>query len=214
MDLQLLDADARRPRRAALPRPPGVGVGGPGRERLRRDDRPAGPAARGARARAAVLEPAPARARPGSRDGTVKALFETADGRPLEAVLMRYRDGRRSICVSSQSGCPLTCTFCATGRDALRAQPDRVGDRRSGASLPPPRAGRPLRVHGHGRADDEPRQRPRRVRAPARHRHHPPAHHDLDGRLDPGDRTARRAGHAAAPGALAARRRGSAALAS
>ncbi|MGA2319826.1 MAG: 23S rRNA (adenine(2503)-C(2))-methyltransferase RlmN [Solirubrobacteraceae bacterium] len=50
-----------------------------------------------------------------SRDGTVKALFSTADGRPLEAVLMRYRDGRRSICVSSQSGCPLTCTFCATG---------------------------------------------------------------------------------------------------
>ncbi len=50
-----------------------------------------------------------------SSDGTVKALFQTADGRPLEAVLMRYRDGRRSICVSSQSGCPLTCTFCATG---------------------------------------------------------------------------------------------------
>jgi 23S rRNA (adenine2503-C2)-methyltransferase len=55
-----------------------------------------------------------------SRDGTVKALFETADGRPLEAVLMRYRDppggtGRRSVCLSSQSGCPLTCRFCATG---------------------------------------------------------------------------------------------------
>jgi 23S rRNA (adenine2503-C2)-methyltransferase len=49
-------------------------------------------------------------------DGTLKALFATADGRPLEAVLMRYRDGRRSICVSSQSGCPLTCTFCATGQ--------------------------------------------------------------------------------------------------
>ena len=55
-------------------------------------------------------------------DGTVKALFATADGRPLEAVLMRYRNsdlagtgGRRSVCVSSQSGCPLTCTFCATG---------------------------------------------------------------------------------------------------
>jgi 23S rRNA (adenine2503-C2)-methyltransferase len=28
---------------------------------------------------------------------------------------MRYRDGRRSLCLSSQSGCPLTCTFCATG---------------------------------------------------------------------------------------------------
>src|SRR5271166_2573151 len=50
-----------------------------------------------------------------SSDGTVKAAFTTGDGRPLEAVLMRYRDGRRSICVSSQSGCPLTCTFCATG---------------------------------------------------------------------------------------------------
>ncbi len=49
-------------------------------------------------------------------DGTVKALFATADDRALEAVLMRYRDGRRSICLSSQSGCPLTCTFCATGQ--------------------------------------------------------------------------------------------------
>ena len=48
-------------------------------------------------------------------DGTVKALFRTADGHPVEAVLMRYRDGRRSVCVSSQSGCPLTCSFCATG---------------------------------------------------------------------------------------------------
>jgi 23S rRNA (adenine2503-C2)-methyltransferase len=51
-----------------------------------------------------------------SDDGTVKSLFHTADGRPIEAVLMRYRDGRRSVCVSSQSGCPLTCTFCATGQ--------------------------------------------------------------------------------------------------
>jgi 23S rRNA (adenine2503-C2)-methyltransferase len=48
-------------------------------------------------------------------DGTVKALFSTVDGRAIEAVLMRYRDGRRSLCLSSQSGCPLTCTFCATG---------------------------------------------------------------------------------------------------
>jgi 23S rRNA (adenine2503-C2)-methyltransferase len=50
-----------------------------------------------------------------ARDGTVKTLFHTADGRAVEAVLMRYRDGRRSLCLSSQSGCPLTCTFCATG---------------------------------------------------------------------------------------------------
>ena len=32
---------------------------------------------------------------------------------------MPYRDGRRSLCLSSQSGCPLTCTFCATGRMAF-----------------------------------------------------------------------------------------------
>jgi 23S rRNA (adenine2503-C2)-methyltransferase len=57
-----------------------------------------------------------------SRDGTVKALFATHDERAVEAVLMRYRDppgragaGRRSVCLSSQSGCPLTCRFCATG---------------------------------------------------------------------------------------------------
>ena len=51
-----------------------------------------------------------------SKDGTVKTLFRTTNGHAVEAVLMRYRDGRRSICLSSQSGCPLTCTFCATGK--------------------------------------------------------------------------------------------------
>jgi 23S rRNA (adenine2503-C2)-methyltransferase len=55
-----------------------------------------------------------------SVDGTVKALFHTAEGHPVEAVLMRFRDGRRSVCVSSQSGCPLTCTFCATGQMQFR----------------------------------------------------------------------------------------------
>ncbi|HWJ32850.1 MAG TPA: 23S rRNA (adenine(2503)-C(2))-methyltransferase RlmN [Gaiellaceae bacterium] len=55
-----------------------------------------------------------------SLDGTVKALFHTREGHPLEAVLMRFRDGRRSVCVSSQSGCPLTCTFCATGQMRFR----------------------------------------------------------------------------------------------
>jgi 23S rRNA (adenine2503-C2)-methyltransferase len=54
-----------------------------------------------------------------SKDGTVKTLFRTADGHPVEAVLMRYKDGRRSLCLSSQSGCPLTCTFCATGKMAF-----------------------------------------------------------------------------------------------
>jgi 23S rRNA (adenine2503-C2)-methyltransferase len=65
-----------------------------------------------------------------SRDGTIKALFRTSDGHAVEAVLMRYRDGRRSICVSSQSGCPLTCTFCATGqmRFARNLTPSEIVD--------------------------------------------------------------------------------------
>jgi 23S rRNA (adenine2503-C2)-methyltransferase len=64
-----------------------------------------------------------------ARDGTVKALFATADGHALEAVMMRFTPARAatkrgssavaparaSVCLSSQSGCPLTCTFCATG---------------------------------------------------------------------------------------------------
>jgi 23S rRNA (adenine2503-C2)-methyltransferase len=33
---------------------------------------------------------------------------------------MTYRDGRSSLCLSSQSGCPLTCTFCATGQMRFR----------------------------------------------------------------------------------------------
>src|SRR4051794_2154476 len=91
-----------------------------------------------------------------ARDGTVKALFHTHDGRPVEAVLMRYRDGRRSVCVSSQSGCPLTCTFCATGamkfgRNLTVSEIlDQVLHFRHRAAQPP-------RVHGDGRADDEPR---------------------------------------------------------
>jgi 23S rRNA (adenine2503-C2)-methyltransferase len=55
-----------------------------------------------------------------SVDGTSKALFHTHEGHPVEAVLMRFRDGRRSVCLSSQSGCPLTCTFCATGQMRFR----------------------------------------------------------------------------------------------
>ncbi len=51
-----------------------------------------------------------------SRDGqTLKALFEMEDGQKIETVLMRFRDGRLSICISSQAGCQLGCKFCATG---------------------------------------------------------------------------------------------------
>ncbi len=53
-----------------------------------------------------------------SKDGTVKARFRTADDFPLETVLMRHGE-RRTVCVSSQSGCALACTFCATGAMGL-----------------------------------------------------------------------------------------------
>ena len=46
---------------------------------------------------------------------TEKVLFETADGLRIESVMMRYQDGRNSICVSSQAGCQMGCKFCATG---------------------------------------------------------------------------------------------------
>lgn len=51
-----------------------------------------------------------------SNDGdTVKTLFELPDGHAIEAVLMRYRK-RRTLCISTQSGCAVGCVFCATGQ--------------------------------------------------------------------------------------------------
>ena len=64
-------------------------------------------------------------------DGSKKLLLRTEDGRPVEAVLMRFARGgggaaagralppRYTACLSSQSGCALSCTFCATGRMGL-----------------------------------------------------------------------------------------------
>jgi adenine C2-methylase RlmN of 23S rRNA A2503 and tRNA A37 len=46
---------------------------------------------------------------------TFKAILETTDGKRIETVLMRNARGFWSICVSSQVGCAMACTFCATG---------------------------------------------------------------------------------------------------
>jgi len=51
-----------------------------------------------------------------SQDGTVKRLYDLSDGAPIESVLMRYNDGRRTACISTQAGCAMGCTFCATGQ--------------------------------------------------------------------------------------------------
>jgi 23S rRNA (adenine2503-C2)-methyltransferase len=54
-----------------------------------------------------------------SSDGTVKYLWRLADGEAIESVLIP--DGqRRTLCISSQAGCPLQCSFCATGTMGLR----------------------------------------------------------------------------------------------
>lgn len=47
---------------------------------------------------------------------TAKALITFEDGLKVETVLMRHKDGRNTVCVSSQIGCPLGCAFCATGK--------------------------------------------------------------------------------------------------
>ena len=47
-------------------------------------------------------------------DGTVKYLFELPDGMLIETVLMRQHYGL-SVCVTTQVGCNIGCTFCASG---------------------------------------------------------------------------------------------------
>jgi len=51
---------------------------------------------------------------------TVKALIELSDGLKIESVLMKHNDNRFTVCVSSQVGCPLACSFCATGTMGLK----------------------------------------------------------------------------------------------
>ncbi len=63
-----------------------------------------------------TFEPLTPSLRLDSSDGqTRKTLFRLADGKQVEAVLMRY-DKRRTLCISTQVGCAMGCTFCATGQ--------------------------------------------------------------------------------------------------
>jgi len=47
---------------------------------------------------------------------TTKILFKTQDGLLIESVIMRHLSGRNTLCISCQAGCPMACTFCATGK--------------------------------------------------------------------------------------------------
>ncbi|WP_304156453.1 23S rRNA (adenine(2503)-C(2))-methyltransferase RlmN [Fusobacterium ulcerans] len=52
-------------------------------------------------------------------DKTEKFLFKLEDGNTIETVLLRHKDKRNTLCISSQVGCPVKCAFCATGQDGF-----------------------------------------------------------------------------------------------
>jgi 23S rRNA (adenine2503-C2)-methyltransferase len=55
-----------------------------------------------------------------SRGDTTKVAFKLADGNLIETVLMQHYGERNTVCVSSQAGCPMKCSFCATGTMGLK----------------------------------------------------------------------------------------------
>src|SRR5215210_1471602 len=54
-----------------------------------------------------------------SRDNSVKYVWKLADNQTVESVFLPF-DGHDSLCVSSQVGCHMACSFCATGLDGLK----------------------------------------------------------------------------------------------
>lgn len=54
------------------------------------------------------------------KDGSQKAIVTLSDGLKIETVLMPNSRGTRTVCVSSQVGCGMGCTFCATGTMGLK----------------------------------------------------------------------------------------------
>ena len=64
--------------------------------------------------------PKVARKQVSRQDGTIKYLWELADGNCIESVLMRYHHGN-TVCISSQVGCRMGCRFCASTLDGLVA---------------------------------------------------------------------------------------------
>jgi adenine C2-methylase RlmN of 23S rRNA A2503 and tRNA A37 len=53
------------------------------------------------------------------KDDTKKALLTLEDGNKIETVYMPNARGSRTVCISSQVGCAMACTFCATGTMGL-----------------------------------------------------------------------------------------------
>ena len=53
-------------------------------------------------------------------DGASKLVFRTSDDLLIETVILRVKSGRTALCISSQAGCAVGCTFCATGSAGIR----------------------------------------------------------------------------------------------
>jgi 23S rRNA (adenine2503-C2)-methyltransferase len=64
------------------------------------------------------LAPGSVRTTQSAPDGTSKYLITLPDDEVVEAVFLPY-SGRTSVCISSQVGCPMACSFCATGTEGL-----------------------------------------------------------------------------------------------
>lgn len=87
-----------------------------------------------------------------SPDGTVKHLWRLADGEVVESVLIPAAD-RLTLCISSQAGCALACSFCATGWSGFRRQlttAEIVGQYRASARWAREHGGREHGAREHG----------------------------------------------------------------
>jgi 23S rRNA (adenine2503-C2)-methyltransferase len=101
-----------------------------------------------------------------SSDGTRKWLLKSDDGHDYEMVFIPDAD-RGTLCVSSQVGCTLTCSFCHTGTMRLDRRPGDARARRL-VRMAEPARGAPAHQHrddGHGRAALQFRQCPRCAQA-------------------------------------------------
>src|SRR3972149_8057971 len=64
----------------------------------------------------AIFEIAPIAREESAKGDAIKILFQASDGFFIEAVIMKHDRRRRTVCVSSQVGCAMNCSFCATGK--------------------------------------------------------------------------------------------------
>ena len=78
---------------------------------------------------APILPPTVVRRQESARDGTIKYLWQLADGNCVETVLMRYHYGN-TVCISTEVGCRMSCAFCASTIGGLvrRLEPSEMLD--------------------------------------------------------------------------------------